>query len=211
MTRWLTRRQFGLTAAAGAAVIGHAETRRQESGTVEASNKNLELDELDPVHWTLQRYQSAPLRMTFRATNRADAEIWQQELRAKLIELIGGFPERIPLRPETLEVRQYPGYRREKLLFQSRPGVAVIGYLLTPTGRKSPYPTVVAIPGHGRGVDDIVGIDENGHDRTDKPGYEHDFALQTVEHGLATFAIEPMAFGYRRDPRTREKGPAVAA
>jgi dienelactone hydrolase len=200
-----------LAAAAGAAAIGHAETLRQESGTVEASNKSLELDELDPVHWTLQRYQSAPLRLTFRATNRADAEIWQQELRAKLIELIGGFPERIPLRPETLEVRQYPGYRREKLLFQSRPGVTVIGYLLTPTGRKPPYPTVVAIPGHGRGVDDIVGIDENGHDRTGNPGYEHDFALQTVEHGLATFAIEPMAFGHRRDPRTREKGPTAAA
>ena len=211
MARWFTRRQFGLAAAAGAAAIGRGETAGQESGTVKSSNKNLELDELDPVHWTLRRYQSAPLRLTFRATNRADAEIWQQELRAKLIELIGGFPERIPLQPETLEVRQYPKYRREKLLFQSRPGVAVIGYLLTPAGRKPPYPTVIAIPGHGRGVDDIVGIDENGHDRTDKPGYEHDFALQTVEHGLATFAIEPMAFGYRRDPRTRAKGPTAVA
>lgn len=178
---------------------------------MKASSKNPELDELDPVRWTLQRYQSAPLRLTFQATNRADAEIWQQELRAKLIELIGGFPERVPLQPETLEVRQYPGYRREKLLFQSRPGVAVIGYLLTPNGRKPPYPTVVAIPGHGRGVDDIVGIDEKGHDRTGKPGYEHDFALQTVEQGLATFAIEPMAFGYRRDPRTRAKGPTAVS
>jgi dienelactone hydrolase len=168
-------------------------------------------EDLDPVEWTRERYQSAPLRLTFRATNRADAEAWQQELRAKVIDLLGGFPERTPLRPETLEVRQYAGYRRERIAFHSRPGVAVIGYLLTPVGRKAPYPTVVAVPGHGRGLDDIVGIDEHGHDRTDKPGYQHDFALQAVEHGLAVFAIEPMGFGYRRDERTRAKGAEASA
>lgn len=210
MTKRVTRRQFGFTVAAGAA-IAQARPVQGEDGTVTLSDNSIESDELDPVRWTLERYKSAPLRLTFRAANQADAEIWQQELRAKLIELLGGFPQRIPLRPETLEVRQYPGYRRERLMFQSRPGVAVVGYLLTPAGRKPPYPTVVAIPGHGRGVDDIVGIDEHGRDRTNKPGYQHDFALQAVEHGLATFAIEPMAFGYRRDERTRAKGPDASA
>jgi dienelactone hydrolase len=125
--------------------------------------------------------------------------------------LLGGFPERIPLRPETLDVRQYPGYRRERVVFHSRPGVAVTGYLLTPSGRKTPGPTVIAVPGHGRGVDDIVGIDEHGNDRTGKPGYEHDFAIQAVEHGMAVFAIEPMGFGYRRDELTRAKGAEVSA
>jgi dienelactone hydrolase len=108
-------------------------------------------------------------------------------------------------------VRQYPGYSRERIVFHSRPGVAVVGYLLIPAGRKAPHPTVVAVPGHGRGVDDIVGIDEYGHDRAGKPGYQHDFALQAVEHGLATVAIEPMAFGYRRDERTAAKGPMATA
>jgi len=87
----------------------------------------------------------------------------------------------------------------------------VLGYLLTPSSAKRPYPTVVCIPGHGRGVDDIVGIDEHGNDRAGKPGYQHDFAIQAVEHGLAAVAIEPMAFGYRRDPLTRKKGPTETA
>jgi dienelactone hydrolase len=70
----------------------------------------------------------------------------------------------------------------------------------------------VCVPGHGRGVDDIVGIDEHGNDRTDKPGYQHDFAIQVVEHGMAAIAIEPMAFGYRRDPLTiRKEGPSGTA
>lgn len=163
--------------------------------------------DLDPVRWTKERYRSAPLRLTFRATTRPEAEAWQQELRVKLVELLGGFPERTPLQPETLEIKSYPSYRRERVFFFSRPGVAVTGYLLLPNDRKPPYPVVIAVPGHGRGVDDIVGLDEHGADRTGDPGYEADFAIQAVQHGLAAFAIEPMCFGYRRDPLTVAKGP----
>ena len=64
---------------------------------------------------------------------------------------------------------------------------------------------MVCVPGHGRGVDDIVGIDDKGQDRTDKSGYQHDFAIQVVEHGMAAVAIEPMAFGCRRDPVTKKR------
>jgi dienelactone hydrolase len=166
---------------------------------------------LDPVRWTRDRYRSAPLRLTFQATTKAEAEAWQQQLRAKITELLGGFPDRTPLQTETLEIREFPAYRREKFIFHSRPGVAVIAYLLTPRNANKPFPVVVAVPGHGRGVDDIVGIDEHGNDRTDKPGYQHDFAIQAVEHGMAAVAIEPMAFGYRRDELTRAKGPGVSA
>jgi dienelactone hydrolase len=62
------------------------------------------------------------------------------------------------------------------------------------------------VPGHGRGVDDIVGIDSEGRDRANKAGYQHDFAIQTVEHGMAAVAIEPLGFGCRRDPAARKKG-----
>ena len=169
------------------------------------------MNDLNPVRWTLQRYQSAPLQLTFRATNKLAAEAWQQQLRAKLVELLGGFPERTALNPRTLEVRDFPQYRREKFAFESQPGLGVVGYLLTPSGARPPYKPVICVPGHGRGVDDIVGIDENGSDRTGKPGYQHDFAIQVVEHGLAAIAIEPMAFGYRRDAITQKKGPTASA
>ncbi len=137
--------------------------------------------------------------------------MWQRQLRAKLSELLGGFPERTPLKSRTLDSREFPTYRREKVWFGSRPGNGVLLYLLTPLSSKPPHAAVICVPGHGRGVDDIVGIDPHGNDRTDKPGYQHDFAIQAVEHGLAAVAIEPMAFGYRRDPRTKAKGPNVTA
>jgi dienelactone hydrolase len=166
----------------------------------------------DPVEWTArERYASAPLRLTFRASDKSGVDAWQRELRAKITQLLGGFSSRTDLLPTALETKNFPEYRREKFVFQSHPGVDVLGYLLRPSGQKQPYPVVICIPGHGRGVDDIVGIDEHGIERTDKSGYQHDFALQVVEHGMAAVAIEPMAFGCRRDPITRSKGLGTTA
>jgi dienelactone hydrolase len=167
--------------------------------------------ELDPVAWTKAQYVSAPLKLTFRAGTPSEVYAWQKQLRAKLADLLGGFPERTPLVAKTLEQRTFPSYTRETFVFESRPGVQVFGYLLLPTGVPRPCPVAICIPGHGRGVDDIVGIDEEGHDRITKAGYQHDFAIQVVEHGLAAVAIEPMAFGHRRDPITKEIGPDATA
>ncbi len=164
-------------------------------------------DELDPVLYTHKLAAAMPLRLTFRATDRQQAEKWQRELRAKLVALLGGFPaSRCALEPQTLEIRDFLGYTREKFIFHSRPDTLVAGYLLTPKKQKAPYAAMVCVPGHGRGVDDIVGIDDKGRDRTTKEGYQHDFAIQAVEHGMAAVAIEPMAFGCRRDPVTKMKG-----
>lgn len=166
----------------------------------------------DPVAYTVERYRQAPLKLTFQAQNRKDAEAWQKNLRAKLVELLGGFPAtRSPLNPITLEVKEFPTYQREKFIFESRPGVGVLGYLITPKAAKGPLPTMVCVPGHGRGVDDLVGIDEHGRDRTEKPFYQFDFALQVAEHGMAALAIEPMAFGCRRNAITARKGAGASA
>ena len=211
MENTITRRQLGRGAIGAVIAPSVAISAPDYGGALAGMNTKLNVHNFDPVYWTLEQYRSAPLRLTFRATDKAEAEAWQQQLRAKLTDLLGGFPARTPLDPQTLETREFAGYRREKFVFESRPGSAVLGYLLTPVSARPPYPTVICIPGHGRGVDDIVGIDESGRDRTDKPGYQHDFAIQAVEHGLAAVAIEPMAFGCRRDSITEKKGPLETA
>jgi dienelactone hydrolase len=161
----------------------------------------------DPVAYTRERYGAAPRRLRFQARTRAQADEWQKTLRAKVTELIGGFlSARPPLRPATLDSRTFSGYRREKIVFDSRPGVSVLAYLLLPDKAQRPAATIICVPGHGRGVDDIVGIDEQGRERTDKPGYEHDFAIQVAEAGMAAVAIEPMGFGCRRDPINARQG-----
>ena len=155
----------------------------------------------DPVAFTRDLYAAAPRQLRFQARTRGQAEAWQQQLRTKVSDLIGAFPsQRQPLRPVVLETRAFPGYRREKIVFDSRPGVSVLAYVLMPAKIATPAATMICVPGHGRGVDDIVGIDDQGRDRTDKAGYQHDFAFQVAEAGMAAVAIEPMGFGCRRDP-----------
>jgi dienelactone hydrolase len=158
----------------------------------------------DTLDFSRRLYEQAPLKMTFRATTRKDAELWQKRLRAKIAELVGGFPEHAKApQAQLLETREFPKYTREKFVFESRPGSWVLAYLLKPK-TTAPHPAMICVPGHGRGVDDIVGIDEQGRDRTERVTYEFDFAIQAAELGMAAIAIEPMGFGCRRDPTARK-------
>jgi dienelactone hydrolase len=212
----ITRRQAGLAALGMPALAQQTASPQQGAkytGALDGLEEKVALKDFDPVAWTLQRYQEAPMRLKFQATSAKQAEAWQKKLRTKLAELLGGIPsgkgaplDAKVLDAKVLESREFPGYRREKFIFTSRPGLAVLGYVLTPKQRKAPHPAVICLPGHGRGVDDIVGIDDKGRDRTDKSGYQHDFAIQVVEQGMAAVAIEQMAFGCRRDARTSRGG-----
>jgi dienelactone hydrolase len=217
MKKRLTRRELGrLTAGLVATSAVPAAARAQTStpastyiGPLTGIDNGLEGRRFDPVAFARDLYAAAPRRLRFQARTRAEAEAWQRELAAKLTELVGGFPaERTPLRPRTIDVRSFPGYRREKVVFDSRDGVSVLAYVLTPSGTPTPTPApaMICVPGHGRGVDDIVGIDERGRERTNKDGYQHDFAIQVAEAGIAAVAIEPMGFGCRRDVLNAQRG-----
>lgn len=177
-------------------------------GPLTGVNKGIEDRRFDPLAFALELYDAAPRKLRFQASNRKEAEAWQKKLRAKIVELLGGFPAgQSPLRPVTLEVREFPRYRREKVVFDTRRGVSALAYLLIPAAARPPVPVMICVPGHGRGVDDVVGIDDKGRERTDKSGYQHDFAVQVAEAGIAAVAIEPMGFGCRRDAVTAAKSP----
>lgn len=160
----------------------------------------------DSLEYSLRRAQEMPRRLAFQASTRRQAEAWQRRLRSKLVELVGGFPPRTALKAQLLESREFPHYRRETVVFESRPGLGVFGYLLLPKGKPQPRPAMICVPGHGRGADDIAGVDEKGQDRTEKGPYQYDYAVQAAERGFAAFAIEPLGFGCRRDPASRQKG-----
>ena len=211
----MTRRDLAKLAASAAVVLESRSAGADAgkyTGALDGFENKVDVAGFDPVAYTRKLHDAAPLRMTFAATSRREAGEWQKTLRAKVTELVGGFPAaRAPLDPQTLEVREFPAYRREKFVIQTRPGFYMLGYLLTPKSGTAPHAATICVPGHGRGVDDIVGIDENGRDRTERTGYQYDFAIQAVEHGMAAVAIEPMAFGCRRDALTESKGLGTSA
>jgi len=166
---------------------------------------------LDSKEFCLSEYDALRPALTFSATDAASARRWQQRARPRLIERLGGFPAtRAPLNAEVLETRDFGSYTREKLVFDTRTNLSTIGYLLLPKSGARPLPAVVCVSGHGRGLPDILGLDDEGNPRAERNvGYAKEYALQCVEHGYATLAIEQLAFGTRRDDAARKAGPQV--
>ncbi|MBM3263805.1 MAG: acetylxylan esterase [candidate division Zixibacteria bacterium] len=167
---------------------------------------------LDSLVFTQGLADRQPGRLAFQALRRDDAEIWQQKLRRQLIALMGGFPHTpCPLDAETVETVTFPDYTRETVLFPSRADLSVFAYFLTPKNATAPLPVLICLPGHGRGVDDIVGIREDGAMRDAPGGYQNDFALQAVYNGVAVLAVEQLGFGHRRDKRARQAGSGASS
>jgi dienelactone hydrolase len=201
----ITRRGLGLAALAAPGLAQTAPAKY--TGALDGTEGKLNATLFDPLEWARAQYKTSALQMTFRAANRKRAEEWQKKLRGKVIDLMGGFPAaKTPLNVVTVETREFDTYKREKVAFETRPGVMVLAYLMTPKKGSGPFAPMICLPGHGRGVDDIVGVDDKGRDRTNKDGYQHDFAIQAVEHGMAAVAIEQMAFGCRREKGARRRG-----
>ena len=156
----------------------------------------------DPKVYAKQRIAETRAELAWQAGPRDAMETWQDRLRAKLNEAIGGLPwERCPLNARVVETRDFGQYRRELIHFESRPGLIAVGYYLVPKDCQEKSPAVLCLPGHGCGVDSIVGIAADGSQRDfDKPDeYQADFALQCVAHGYPVFALEQVSFGHRRD------------
>ena len=79
---------------------------------------------------------------------RADAEKYVREVRAKIRQCFGPFPEKTPLNARITGVVERDAYRIEKVIFESRPGFLVTANLYVPKGRSMPAPGVVGTCGH---------------------------------------------------------------
>ena len=166
---------------------------------------------LDSREFCFSEYDALKPAMSFSATTPTAARRWQQRARARLIERLGGFPSSpAPLNAEVLETKDLGAYTREKIVFDTRENLSTIGYLLLPKDAPRPLPAVVCVSGHGRGLIDIVGMADDGSQRAERNvGYAKEYALQCVERGYATFAVEQLAFGTRRDDAARRAGPGA--
>ncbi|MBI3667675.1 MAG: acetylxylan esterase [Acidobacteria bacterium] len=74
----------------------------------------------------------------------------QKALRAQLWEMLGGPFEKTPLNPRVNGTLERPGYRVEKLIYESRPQLYVTANLYLPDGRPGRLPAVLGPLGHSQ-------------------------------------------------------------
>lgn len=74
-------------------------------------------------------------------------------LRAAMFQAMGTFPEKpLPLQPQVNGVLKRDGYRIEKIVLQTRPGVYMTSSLYVPEPTRGPYPAVLVVHGHWAGA-----------------------------------------------------------
>ena len=80
----------------------------------------------------------------------ANVVAYQKRLRNDVLKAIGGLPKRTPLEPQIVGTILRPGYRVEKVIFQSQPKHYVTALLYLPDGQQfqPPYPGILITCGH---------------------------------------------------------------
>jgi cephalosporin-C deacetylase-like acetyl esterase len=72
-------------------------------------------------------------------------------LRERMLDDLGGFPERSPLNARVVGTLERTGYRIEKVIFESQPHFYVTANVYLPTAGHPPYPAILFPLGHERG------------------------------------------------------------
>ncbi|MBX3401503.1 MAG: prolyl oligopeptidase family serine peptidase [Gemmataceae bacterium] len=80
--------------------------------------------------------------------SKADAENYVKDVRRRIADCFGPFPDKTPLNARVTGVVDRDAYTIEKVLFESRPGFLVSANLYVPKGITAPRPGVVGSCGH---------------------------------------------------------------
>lgn len=108
-----------------------------------------------PARKVLYAYLQAQAQKHFDARRQAVAALQtgedvrkrQEELKARFIAALGGFPEKTPLNARVTGKEQRDGYRIERVIYESRPHHHVTAVLFLPEGTP-PFPGVLVPCGH---------------------------------------------------------------
>jgi cephalosporin-C deacetylase-like acetyl esterase len=133
---------------------------------------------------------------------RAQAEARQREVRKKILTLIGGLPEKTPLKAKVLGSTQADGFRIEKILYESQPNFLVTALLYLPDAKpgvpQQKLPAIVVAPGHG-----FTG-----------KATDYGFSSTFARNGFAVLSYDPIGQGERLqypDPSDPSKTVSKAA
>ena len=150
------------------------------------------------------KYREIERAMSFSATDIKEAKAWQRRFYRKVVDILGGFPPPCELNAKIVSSEKDDGFTRQKVYFDSEPGMSVAAWVLVPDGidRGDRRPGVLALHGHVDGVDGgkdyLVGLDA-GSQKIKKiiKASNLDYAKQFAKRGYVVIAPDHRRWGER--------------
>jgi cephalosporin-C deacetylase-like acetyl esterase len=115
--------------------------------------------------------------------SKEDWEQRQSEVRVKLDQIIGKFPEKTPLNAKVTGLLKGDGFRVEKVIYESQPGLHVTAALFIPDGLEKKSPAILYCSGHT-------------WDGFRSKVYQHAI-INYVKKGFVVLAFDPVSQGER--------------
>lgn len=150
------------------------------------------------TYWKKTFCETSP-RLSY-ANSGLDFEQWEKKAREKLMELLGDFPEKVPLNAEIESVEDCGEYERRKVVFDSEKNMSVPCYVLVPQNIKSDsgLPAILCSHGHGAyGKEPVAGVRTLKGQRDDIELMNYNYAEQMAKAGFVTLVPDLRGFGER--------------
>ncbi|MBR6807326.1 MAG: acetylxylan esterase [Clostridia bacterium] len=127
---------------------------------------------------------------------------WKPAAYGKLAELLGKFPEKVPLNAEVLYSVDQGDYIRRKVVFDVDKYMSVPAVVLIPKSAKKDKSTPAILCSHGHGPfgkDSVTGMTGTPERAADVAAANYNFAEQMAKEGFVTISPDLRGFGERRD------------
>ena len=138
-------------------------------------------------------------RLAWRAQTEADHWIWRKAFRAKLVELVGRIPERVPLEVHWEEELKADLFTRYKVYVRSEQHYWIPAYYFVPNDLSGKAPALICLHGHS-GILPYI-REGNDDERAKSQAHDLDYAVYLAEHGYVTIA--PVQRGWNETTQDR--------
>ncbi len=140
--------------------------------------------------------------LAFNGKSVSDWKQWKRKAYAKLLELLGDFPEPVPLNAEVVASVEENGVIKERVVFDSEKWMSVPCIVCKPKDMKpnKANPAIVCSHGHGPyGKDSVAGINGGQEIQSNISAHNYNYGELMAQQGFLTISPDLRVFGERAD------------
>lgn len=152
-------------------------------------------------YW-LEKIKNWEPKLSFKGSTLTDWDDWTQLAYPKLMELLGDFPDKVPLDPEVAYSVEDGDIIRERVVFNSEECMSVPCYVLRPKSMKTDRsnPAIVCSHGHNPfGKDPVAGVRSTPEHERNIRELNHNYAEQMAKAGFLTIVPGVRIYGEKSD------------